>query len=133
MFKILENVDEVEGGFGNADVVEILVALYFSATFYTFEFVVTGEYVSGADFGFDVPVLAEHPSVTVSYADTGIPALVSVVLKVFELRAHEMIGEAESAEVVFASEEVRSDEVTAESLAEPVTCLGLHEPVFPAA
>ena len=93
--------------------------------------VITRICVPDADLGLEIPMFAEHPRITVCYAGTGEPTLVTVILQIREFGAEKVRYAAYITDVVLAAPEVRSEEVTAESLAGPVAYLGLHEPMFP--
>ncbi len=94
------------------------------------EFVVFGVEPSHADLAFEAPVPAEQPCVTVRDAQTAEPSLIAVVLEFAEVGAEEFEIHVEVADVVLSRQRVHAEEVASESLAEPVTRLGLYEPVL---
>ena len=59
--------------------------------------------VSEADFGFEVPVAAENPGITVGYAGTDDPALVAVVGEFREVGAQKRDAVFEPADVVLTA------------------------------
>lgn len=85
----------------------------------------------GAEFSLYAPVLAEHPGVAIAYAYSGKPALIAVVAQVFEIGAHELVGQVERTDIILSADQMAGEKVTGHSLAKPITGLRLHHPVFP--
>lgn len=128
-----EYVDKVDGSLGRAYIIVYSILGELCAAFLTREYVIAGIGPSETYLSLDAPMLGENPGVAVSHARTGIPSLVAAVAKIAEIVAEKIKAVLPTAKVVLTAEQVEADKMAREAVAEPITGLGLNEPVFPAA
>lgn len=107
------------------------ILLDFLAAFGAWVFVKSGVDVSNAQLGLQVPVLSQNPGIAIRKTATHISALVAVVGEFRKVGAEKFYSVFQVAEVVFATVGMYADEMARETFAEPVSSLGLHQPVLP--
>jgi hypothetical protein len=108
-----------------------LTRLYFLAAVGTLVNIITSVDPSESYHGLNIPVTVDDPGVTVDHTGSRHPALVTVVFQFAKICAEEFEWQIEIAPVILASKQVPADKVPRESVAKPITGLGLHKPVFP--
>ena len=109
----------------------VLVLLELLAALLALEGVVAGVDIAEAELGLEVPMLGERPGVTVSDARAGHPAFVARVLELLVVCAEETEREADTSNIVLASNEMGSYEAAHQCVAEPVAVLRLYHPILP--
>ena len=109
-----------------------LVGCDFRAAAFAGETVVAGIGPADTDFGLDVPMLGEHPGMSVGDACSGKPSLIAGILQMGEVCAEKIeVGEAYRTYIILTAMEFQTDEIAVQGLAEPIAHLRLGEPVFP--
>ena len=109
-----------------------LVRFYFLAATRAAETVIAGIGVADTDFRLEIPVSAQYPCVAVGHARTHEPALVTGIFQLAGIRTEEVDLSVDTADIVLTAVGMDSDEMSRETVAEPVAGLRLLGPVFPA-
>ena len=104
------------------------VRLDFLAATGAAEPVVSGIGVADTDFRFKVPMVTENPCIAVCHTGTDEPALIAGVFEPASVGTQKIDFTVDAPDVVLASVNVYTDEMTGKAVAEPVTPLGLHHP-----
>lgn len=127
----LEKVDYVQGRFRGADIVMGLVLVDFPATTDAGERVVAGVEPTDTDLGLYVPVAGDGPRIAIGDAGSGSPALISHVAEVAEVGSEEVLLDSDITEIILTADRVKTEEMAAEALTEPIAGFRLDDPVFP--
>ena len=100
-----------------------LVAFEFLAAAHTAELVIARIGIPHAQLGFEIPVPAQNPGVTVGHARTDEPTLVPIIGEFGQIAAQKRNVVFQSAGVILAAMRMSSQKVTRETITEPVTML----------
>ena len=109
----------------------VLVLLYLLSATLAVEAVVSGIGIAYADLAFQVPVLVEYPCITIANTRTDEPALIAAVGELREISTQEFNVVLQVTDVVLTSVGMETQEVTSETVAEPVARFWLYHPMFP--
>lgn len=120
--KFLENIYQVDGCFGGANVVGVPF-IDFRAAIDALVLLEINVVVAESDGGFEVPMAVENPAVAVGESCAGKPSFVAVVLHVVPQGED---GRLESHGVVDAAHEMEAEEMPVEDIAEPIAQFGLQ-------
>lgn len=128
-----EKVYEVDCSLSHAEIIVGLVLLDLLSASGATEAVETGVGPTYSDLPLYVPVLGYCPCISVGDTETSEPSLVAGILKFLEVCSQERERDVDTADVILSAEQVRTDEVSGESVAEPVSDFRLHDPMLPLA
>lgn len=106
---------------------------YFTATSLALKFIIIGMDPSGCNFSFYAPVGIEGPGISVANSRSNKFSLIPVIAQISELDACNIACKPEMADIVKSTKRMHGKEMPCCSLAKPITCFGLYEPVFPSA